>query len=508
MWDWFSFELCQKLFAAIDQLASWLARKSTPRQLAQTAWACGKLGYAAPNLFAEIDQRAKWLVWEGRPQDTAEIAWACAKLLHDAPKKFFAEIDLQSKWLIQVCQPKYIANIAWACAKLGYKPAHLFREIDRRADRFAEEGSTATVSNIAWACGKLMIGAPNYFSMIDRQAKWLIREGKPQHICNSALACAKFNYTAPTLFAEFEHQSKWLVEQFNTQDVSNMAWALATLRYEPPPTFFAEIEQRSDWLCREGSPQAVASVSWAFATLGYEGRTFFASLEQNMGQLVDRGNAQDLCNTCYAIAVLGLSKDFETLLAKLWSRAVELFTVNEGAGFVSLDLCMLVQTQLFAEVNGVTLEQPPEIMLTRMQSALEINDPVTSSSMEEISNLLHGLGVQHDCRVPPVSSLSSEMLCINFACREEKIAIEFNGPLKYLRALGSGKLSSTENGAMKGKRRFLQQLGWTVISIDFRDYNRACNASNEKQWLQEILEAEGVVLSTDHIMDSTIGEHL
>ena len=86
------------------------------------------------------------------------------------------------------------------------------------------------------------------------------------------------------------------------------------------------------------------------------------------------------------------------------------------------------------------------------------------------------------------------MLAIDFASMEQKMAIEYDGPSHYLKALGSGELTSTENGATKAKRRFLEQLGWTVINIDYRDFIQAQRASNEKQWLREILIAAGVTL--------------
>jgi len=81
------------------------------------------------------------------------------------------------------------------------------------------------------------------------------------------------------------------------------------------------------------------------------------------------------------------------------------------------------------------------------------------------------------------------------ACTKRMIAIEFDGPSHFLKALGSGKLTSTENGATKAKRRFLEQLGWTVINLDYRDYDEAKSRSNKKEWLRKKLQASGVELS-------------
>jgi len=82
------------------------------------------------------------------------------------------------------------------------------------------------------------------------------------------------------------------------------------------------------------------------------------------------------------------------------------------------------------------------------------------------------------------------------------IAIEFDGSSHFLKAVGSGTLTSTENGATKAKRRFLEQLGWTVININYRDYVQARD-SNAQQWLQKLLNASGVpLLSNEKIQKS------
>ena len=123
-----------------------------------------------------------------------------------------------------------------------------------------------------------------------------------------------------------------------------------------------------------------------------------------------------------------------------------------------------------------------------------------SHSSREVSQLLHEIGFHHECEVSPNGLLSSGMFAIDFACLEQKVAIEFDGPSHYLKSVESGKLTSTENGATKAKRRYLEQLGWKVINIDYRDYNQAQHASTEKQWLRELLNASGVPLSNEQIL--------
>jgi len=117
-----------------------------------------------------------------------------------------------------------------------------------------------------------------------------------------------------------------------------------------------------------------------------------------------------------------------------------------------------------------------------------------SRSFKEVSQLLKEVGFHHECEVSPDSSIPSGMLAIDFACPEQKIAIEFDGPSHFLKLVGSGELSCTENGPTKAKRRSLEQLGWTVVNIDYRGYIQA-HDSNVQQWLRHKLLASGATMS-------------
>jgi len=61
----------------------------------------------------------------------------------------------------------------------------------------------------------------------------------------------------------------------------------------------------------------------------------------------------------------------------------------------------------------------------------------------------------------------------------KKVAIEFNGPSHYLRCNGG----DVENGRTKFKRRLLEGLGFTVVSIHWDEWRRAINANTHPQRL-------------------------
>ena len=117
-----------------------------------------------------------------------------------------------------------------------------------------------------------------------------------------------------------------------------------------------------------------------------------------------------------------------------------------------------------------------------------LDDNSVSKSSEEISKLLQEIGFHHELEVSPDSTMTGGMMAIDMACKERKIAVEYDGPSHYLKAVGSGVRTSTENGATKAKRRFLEQLGWNVINIDYREHDRVRRTPKEKQWLRMMLK--------------------
>ena len=325
------------------------------------------------------------------------------------------------------------------------------------------------------------------FAEIDRRSNWLVKEGSPQAIANTAWACATLGFEAPNLFAEIDRRSNWLVKEGNPQDVANTAWACATLGFEAP-NLFAEIDRHSNWLVKEGSPQAVANTAWACATLGFDVANFLSEIEARADDVLPCFTEQDVGNTCFAIVVGGCSQRFKVLLVSLWDRAIQMSTLDQ---FNDRELSQLAQSMLFARADGIKLPEVPQNLLGKMNLAMKrsVKNKVTKSQ-KEIFQFLGALGVPCELEVSPLPNTSlGGMLAIDVACKEEKIAIEFDGPLHYLKELGSGKVSLTENGTTRAKRQFLENLGWTVINIDYRDWIKAKSSGNEKHWLREKLSS-------------------
>ena len=80
------------------------------------------------------------------------------------------------------------------------------------------------------------------------------------------------------------------------------------------------------------------------------------------------------------------------------------------------------------------------------------------------------------------------MMAIDFANVQEKLAVEVDGPSHFLKQVGTGSRTTLRNGPTMAKRDHLQRLGWTVVSLDYRDCNAAREAGTLSQFLQQKLE--------------------
>ena len=56
------------------------------------------------------------------------------------------------------------------------------------------------------------------------------------------------------------------------------------------------------------------------------------------------------------------------------------------------------------------------------------------------------------------------------------------------------RITRIPNGTTRAKRRVLQKLGWTVISLDYRDYAEAKKEMRQRQWLGEQLQIAGLTV--------------
>jgi len=108
----------------VEKHAERLAREGTPQAIANTAWACAKLGVESPKLFLQVEKHAERLVREGNPQEIANTVWACATLGVDAPILItFMEANMEKLLKNGIAQG--FCNICYALAISDSQTKHM-----------------------------------------------------------------------------------------------------------------------------------------------------------------------------------------------------------------------------------------------------------------------------------------------------------------------------------------------------------------------------------------------
>ena len=128
------------------------------------------------------------------------------------------------------------------------------------------------------------------------------------------------------------------------------------------------------------------------------------------------------------------------------------------------------------EEPNLNLEPPPESLLGQIEAAAAKSNVTDSRAQNLVSSTLTELNIDHKMEVSPFESSNvtfntSTMLNIDIVIstkvENKNIAIEFNGPFHYIQFDGR----DFENGTTKFKRRLLEKLNFTVVSIHW-DYWR------------------------------------
>jgi hypothetical protein len=133
-----------------DDIIELIIRKGEPQHVANTAWACAKLGVECPALFKAINDNASYLVEQGSPQAVANTARACAKLGVECPALFKA-INDNASYLVEEGNPQDVEITAWACAKLDCRLTSFFGALSSRMDSVAASSNVQGIVDLCYS---------------------------------------------------------------------------------------------------------------------------------------------------------------------------------------------------------------------------------------------------------------------------------------------------------------------------------------------------------------------
>jgi len=281
-------------------------------------------------------------------------------------------------------------------------------------------------------------------------------------------------------------QHKLIARDGKVQEMSNICSAFAKAGHKAEALFGAVAAQYGR-IAKSGNVQNMSNICWAFATIGHEAKDLFKAVAAQHGRFVRDGNEQDVANTLWSFAIAGYLDEGRDLVEKLWNRACD--------GRLQFNDENLKQLALFyaaaqIEEPNLNLEPPPESLLGQIEAAAAKSNVTDSRSHKEVSSTLTELNIDHKMEVSPFESSNvtfntSTMLNIDIVISKnenKKVAIEFNGPSHYIQFDGR----DFESGTTKFKRRLLEKLNFTVVSIHWDDWRRARGAGTQKEFLRNL----------------------
>lgn len=471
-----------------------------PQEIKDVLWSFSKVGIRHPSLFKSM---AEHLI--GREDDPSDNGRGLAEF-----------------------SPQGIGNMAWAFAR----QAQLAEDVPNRI-----KGSAITYSN-----GRLAVYTASYFDVGEVIIQRLFAEvAKTDLLVHGQLSKLK------------------------PQDLANTAWAFAVLGLRPPEFMDearSQLEARTS-ACNRGTRNAMtyfkgqelANLLWTLATLNCPPKEVLESLSLYLQRLCSDGNGkvttehiakflkrQELANIAWSCAVFGMYPP--ELMRLLYLGLVGdnhdpayMTQVFGDSGLQPQEIMTLIYVQCAMDrqgcnSQGLTLpdsfpegwkqssgRQSGSNSLSDTDLALNLS---TSKTQQAVSAAFGRIGFAHveehtismeelarDYNVN-VPSTPMEILSIDIANLEDRIAIEFDGPAHFVSRIDSvtdeGGFTRVINGrkeyqfGWKGdrqeingptalKQRLLANLGWKTVNLPFWEWYALGNdAVAEEEYCRALLE--------------------
>ena len=347
-------------------------------------------------------------------------------------------------------------------------------------------------SNIVDALTKLKFRSKVIFDSIAAPdiANRLAKDGNPQELSNLVRAYVRIGRNDPALFEAVAAQSKRLAKDGNPRNLSNAVWAYATAGRNDPALFEA-VAQQSKRLAKDGEPQNLSNTVWAYATAGRNDPALFDAVAQQSKRLAKDGKPQNLTNAVWAYAISGRKNPalFEavskTATGKFRKR--ELYQLQQA--FLAADV------QITAALASAIHQATNDLSVNESRSQRQVSDGLLTMGWSHVRELMLPMTVGN----MPLGSLSVDM-----GCAESKVAVEFHGPSHYIvcgtlectqrctiKCLDAhnemNDVGGVEGGATRFKARLMEQLGWSVVAIHYKDWAAAKTTNSSNEFLKGIL---------------------
>ncbi|XXQ37185.1 RAP domain-containing protein [Plasmodiophora brassicae] len=339
------------------------------------------------------------------------------------------------------------------------------------------------VANTAWAFAALSIKNHDLFNALANRALSIMTEFKAHGVASTAWAFATLSIENRDLFSALADRALATMRHFRAQGVANTAWAFATMSIENRALFNA-LADRALATMRHLSAQGVANTAWAFATLSIENRALFSALAGRTLSIVTEFNPQDVANTAWAFSVVRFHPD-DSVFEAIVGRVCFFFSSGSFADeqLVQLHLWRLsVGERAFDSVVDGVCHVKTDVMVSSFRDAMSRQGQGTSRMEHEVVGALQRMyspGSVHRGAFCEITGYSLDAACV-LPFGRRMVAVEVNDRTHFLRDCHSDGFTSI-NGASRLKRHLLGRYGWTVVDVNFGDWDKANGIPEQQQ---------------------------
>ena len=270
---------------------------------------------------------------------------------------------------------------------------------------------------------------------------------------------------------------------FNPQNLANIAWAFATVGVRADALYAAIAEAAVRGGLGGFKPQELSNTAWAFATAGVRADALYAAI----AEAAVRGGLggfkpQDLSNTAWAFATACVSHPkLFTELANAVPLSMSTSPLCWGAD--RLSQLHLWQLQLTFQSQGSDSQLLSREVRQRCHDAMQSFDVHASQLQHSVAFALAKLHAGFEEEVIDERTGYS----LDLALSSSLVAVEVDGPMHFLRNLGTQGGWCLPTGSTVLKRRLLCMAGWRVLSVPFYEWDPLTDLQAQCQYLKSRL---------------------
>ena len=408
--------------------------------------------------------------------------------------------------------PQGLGNMAWAFARQAQLVADVSSRVKNLASNIDNSGRMSVYATAFFDIGEVLL--QRLFAAIaeaDLRVHDNLSDLKPQDLSNTAWAMAVlgFRHTAFLTAAEkqllsrsdrFVDGNSSYMTRFKGQELANLLWAFATLDYPLKDgdnlvgKFMLSATQvdklKVPGIARVFIRQELANIAWSYAVFGIYPESVMTMLYRGLVGVDDERDPKHLCK-CFGDTGLQGEAVNSLIYVQLAMEREEIqngLTLPEGFPDDWNQKSASKRTRDLTETSFELRLSTSKIQRSVSAAFNRIGFEHVEEHVITIDELLDNQGI-------PLSREPREVLSIDLANLEARVAIEVDGPSHYMTyidkvpdkgggyplLLKNGRMEyqfrmSDERQQMNGptvfKQRLLQRIGWKTINIPFWEWYR------------------------------------